>query len=226
MATRARLLVIDDDEQLLAALRRALAYGGYDVEVALTGEAGLRAALERPPDLVVLDVLLPGLDGLEVCRRLRAGGEVPVLMLTARDEVADRVAGLDAGADDYLVKPFAVDELLARVRALLRRRAPATADELRFADLTLNQATRTVQRAGRLLSLTPKEFDLLVLFLQHPRQVLTREVLFQRAWGYDFDGQSNVLDVYVSQLRTKLEAGGEPRLLHTVRGVGYALREG
>ena len=226
MTTRARLLVIDDDEQLLAALRRALAYEGYDVEVAPTGEAGLRAALKQPPDLVVLDVLLPGLDGLEVCRRLRGGGDVPVLMLTARDEVADRVAGLDAGADDYLVKPFAVDELLARVRALLRRRAPGTTDELRFADLTLNQATRTVQRGSRLLNLTPKEFDLLVLFLQHPRQVLTRELLFQRVWGYDFDGQSNVLDVYVSQLRSKLEAGGEPRLLHTVRGVGYALREG
>src|SRR5688572_29891989 len=224
--TRARLLVIDDDEQLLAALRRALAYEGYDVEVAPTGEAGLRAALKQPPDLVVLDVLLPGLDGLEVCRRLRGGDDVPVLMLTARDEVADRVAGLDAGADDYLVKPFAVDELLARVRALLRRRAPGTTDELRFADLTLNQATRTVQRGSRLLNLTPKEFDLLVLFLQHPRQVLTRELLFQRVWGYDFDGQSNVLDVYVSQLRSKLEAGGEPRLLHTVRGVGYALREG
>ena len=226
MTTRARLLVIDDDEQLLAALRRALAYEGYDVEVAPTGEAGLRAALKQPPDVVVLDVLLPGLDGLEVCRRLRGGGDVPVLMLTARDEVADRVAGLDAGADDYLVKPFAVDELLARVRALLRRRAPGTTDELRFADLTLNQATRTVQRGSRLLNLTPKEFDLLVLFLQHPRQVLTRELLFERVWGYDFDGQSNVLDVYVSQLRTKLEAGGEPRLLHTVRGVGYALREG
>ncbi len=225
MTTRARLLVIDDDEQLLAALRRALAYEGYDVEVAPTGEAGLRAALKQPPDLVVLDVLLPGLDGLEVCRRLRGGGDVPVLMLTARDEVADRVAGLDAGADDYLVKPFAVDELLARVRALLRRRAPGTTDELRFADLTLNQATRTVQRGSRLLNLTPKEFDLLVLFLQHPRQVLTRELLFQRVWGYDFDGQSNVLDVYVSQLRSKLEAGGEPRLLHTVRGVGYVLRE-
>jgi two-component system response regulator MprA len=226
MATRARLLVIDDDEQLLAALRRALAYEGYDVAVAPSGEAGLRVALERPPDLVVLDVLLPGVDGLEVCRRLRAGGDVPVLMLTARDEVADRVAGLDAGADDYLVKPFAVDELLARVRALLRRRAPAATDELRFADLTLNQATRTVQRGGRELTLTPKEFDLLLLFLQHPRQVLTRELLFPRVWGYDFDGQSNVLDVYVGHLRTKLEAAGEPRLLYTVRGVGYALREG
>jgi two-component system, OmpR family, response regulator MprA len=226
MATRARLLVVDDDEQLLAALRRALAYEGYEVEVAPSGEAGLRAALERPPDLVVLDVLLPGLNGLEVCRRLRAGGDVPVLMLTARDEVADRVAGLDVGADDYLVKPFAVDELLARVRALLRRRTPAATDELRFADLTLNQATRTVQRAGRTLSLTPKEYDLLVLFMQHPRQVLTRELLFQRVWGYDFDRQSNVLDVFVGHLRTKLEAGGEPRLLHTVRGVGYALREG
>src|ERR671927_428287 len=161
---RARLLVIDDDEQLLTALRRALAYEGYDVAVAPSGEEGLRLARDAPPDVVVLDVRLPGIDGLEVCRRLRAGGDVPVLMLTARDEVADRVAGLDAGADDYLVKPFAVDELLARVRALLRRRGPSATDELRFADLTLNQSTRTVQRGGRLLALTPKEYDLLVLF--------------------------------------------------------------
>lgn len=226
MAKRARLLVIDDDEQLLAALRRALAFEGYDVVVAPSGEAGLRAALEHPPDLVVLDVLLPGIDGLETCRRLRAGGsDVPVLMLTARDEVADRVAGLDAGADDYLVKPFAVDELLARVRALLRRRSPAAGDELRFADLTLNQATRTVYRGGREIVLTPKEFDLLAVFMRHPRQVLTREVLFERVWGCDIDWQSNVLDVYVGHLRSKLEAAGEPRLLHTVRGVGYVLRD-
>src|SRR4051794_28021113 len=222
---RAHLLVVDDDEHLSIALRRALAFEGYDVSLAASGEAGLRVALDRPPDLVVLDMLLPGLDGLEVCRRLRAGGDVPVLMLTARDEVADRVAGLDAGADDYLVKPFAVDELLARVRALLRRRTPATGGELRLADLTLDPATHVVRRGGRALSLTPKEFDLLVLFLQHPRQVLTRELLFERVWGYDFDGQSNVLDVYVGHLRAKLEADGAPRLLHTVRGVGYALRE-
>jgi two-component system, OmpR family, response regulator MprA len=225
LAIRARLLVIDDDEQLLTALRRALAYEGYDVDVAPSGEDGLHVARDAPPDLVVLDVRLPGIDGLEVCRRLRAGGDVPVLMLTARDEVADRVAGLDAGADDYLVKPFAVDELLARVRALLRRRAPAQGGELRLADLTLDPATRAVRRAGRELALTPKEFDLLALFLQHPRQVLTRELLFERVWGYDFDGQSNVLDVYVGHLRNKLEAEGEPRLLHTVRGVGYVLRE-
>jgi two-component system, OmpR family, response regulator MprA len=222
---RARLLVIDDDEQLLTALRRALAYEGYDVAVAPSGEEGLRLARDAPPDLVVLDVHLPGVDGLEVCRRLRAGGDVPVLMLTARDEVADRVAGLDAGADDYLVKPFAVDELLARVRALLRRRTPTTGGELRLADLTLDPATRIVRRGGRALTLTPKEFDLLALFMQHPRQVLTRELLFERVWGYDFDGQSNVLDVYVGHLRAKLEAEGAPRLLHTVRGVGYALRE-
>jgi two-component system, OmpR family, response regulator MprA len=222
---RAHLLVIDDDEQLLTALRRALAYEGYDVAVAPSGEEGLRLARDAPPDLVVLDVRLPGIDGLEVCRRLRAGDDVPVLMLTARDEVADRVAGLDAGADDYLVKPFAVDELLARVRALLRRRTPGTGGELRLADLTLDPSTRAVRRGGRDLTLTPKEFDLLTLFLQHPRQVLTRELLFERVWGYDFEGQSNVLDVYVGHLRTKLEADGEPRLLHTVRGVGYVLRE-
>jgi two-component system response regulator MprA len=222
---RAHLLVVDDDEHLSIALRRALVFEGYDVSVAASGEAGLRVALDRPPDLVVLDMLLPGLDGLEVCRRLRAGSDVPILILTARDEVADRVAGLDAGADDYLVKPFAVDELLARVRALLRRRGPAVGSELRLGDLTLNPTTRIVQRGGRELTLTPKEFDLLLLFLQHPRQVLTRELLFERIWGYDFDGESNVLDVYVGHLRSKLEAGGEPRLLHTVRGVGYVLRE-
>ncbi len=226
MAGRARLLVIDDDAQLLAALRRALAYDGYEVDAAATGEEGLRAARDRPPDLVVLDVLLPGIDGLEVCRRLRAGGtDVPVLMLTARDDVADRVAGLDAGADDYLVKPFAVDELLARVRALLRRRAPGTTDELRSGDVALNLATHSAHRGGRALTLTAKEFDLLAFFLQHPRQVLTRDLLFERVWGYEFDGQSNVVDVYVGHLRSKLEAEGEPRLLHTVRGVGYALRD-
>src|SRR5215217_6298579 len=191
---RAHLLVVDDDEHLSIALRRALAFEGYDVSLAASGEAGLRVALDRPPDLVVLDMLLPGL------------------------------AGLDAGADDYLVKPFAVDELLARVRALLRRRGPAVGSELRLGDLTLNPTTRIVQRGGRELTLTPKEFDLLLLFLQHPRQVLTRELLFERIWGYDFDGESNVLDVYVGHLRSKLEAGGEPRLLHTVRGVGYVLR--
>ncbi|MBX5492381.1 MAG: response regulator transcription factor [Chloroflexi bacterium] len=224
MSSRARLLVIDDDQQLLTALRRALAYEGYDVAVADSGEAGLRLARERPPDLVVLDVLLPGLDGLEVCRRLRAGGDVPILMLTARDEVSDRVAGLDAGADDYLVKPFAVDELLARVRALLRRRVPPP-EEWRFADLVLRPSTREVLRGERPLVLTPREFDLLALFLQHPRQVLTREVLMERVWGPDYDGESNVLEVYIGHLRNKLEAGGEPRLLHTVRGVGYVLKE-
>lgn len=224
MAARARLLVIDDDPQLLTALRRALAYEGYEVLTAESGEAGLRLARERPPDLVVLDVLLPGIDGLEVCRRLRAGGDVPILMLTARDEVSDRVAGLDAGADDYLVKPFAVDELLARVRALLRRRAPPP-EEWRFADLVLRPATREVFRGHRALALTPREFDLLALFLQHPRQVLTRELLMERVWGPDYEGDSNVLEVYIGHLRNKLEAGGEPRLLHTVRGVGYVLKE-
>src|SRR5438067_10715061 len=192
-----RILVIDDDEQLGSAVRRALAYEGYQVTLARDGTEGLRQAREQAPDLVVLDVLMPGLDGLEVCRRLRAGGDIPILMLTARDEVADRVQGLDAGADDYLVKPFAVDELLARVRALLRRRAPISGGELRLADLTLDPATRAVRRGDRDLTLTPKEFDLLVLFLQPPRQVLTRELLFERVWGYDFDGQSNVLDVSV-----------------------------
>ena len=221
---RARLLVIDDDEQLLTALRRALAYEGYDVAVAPAGEEGLRLARDTPPDLVVLDVHLPGIDGLEVCRRLRAGGDVPVLMLTARDEVADRVAGLDAGADDYLVKPFALDELLARLRALLRRTTGGD-EALVFADLTLDPKTREVRRGERLIELTRTEFLLLELFLRNPRQVLTRDVIFDRVWGYDFGPASNSLEVYVGYLRRKTEAEGEPRLIHTVRGVGYALRE-
>src|SRR4051812_11954091 len=225
MATRARLLVVDDDEQLLAALRRALAYDGYEVEVAPSGEAGLRAALERPPDLVVLDVMMPGLDGLEVCRRLRAGGDVPVLMLTARDEVIDRVQGLDAGADDYLAKPFALDELLARLRALLRRREATAPTVLRFADLTLDTASRQAQRGKRLIELTTKEFELLALFMRHPRRVLTRASIMEQIWGYDFDGESNVIEVYVGHLRQKLEVDGKPRLIDTIRHAGYVLRE-
>jgi two-component system response regulator MprA len=229
-----RVLLIDDDEQLGAALRRALGYEGYQVGLARDGAEGLRQAREQEPDLVVLDVLMPGLDGFEVCRRLRAGSDpsagagqgVPILMLTARDEVSDRVQGLDAGADDYLVKPFAVDEFLARVRALLRRRAPdGRAPVLRFADLRLDTATREAFRGERRIELSTKEYELLELFMRHPRQVLTRQMIFDRVWNYDFGSQSNLIEVYVGYLRQKLEQGGEPRLIHTVRGAGYTLRE-
>jgi two-component system, OmpR family, response regulator MprA len=223
-----RILVVDDDERLAASLRRSLEYAGYRVGVAHDGPRALTAAGREPPDLVVLDVLLPELDGYGVCRALRAasGGGPMVLMLTARDAVPDRVAGLDAGADDYLVKPFEHDELLARVRALLRRRpAPAEAPQaLTLADLTLDPGTREVRRADRPVELTALEFDLLHHFLRHPRQVLTRAQLMNAVWGGGSPLTSNVVDVYVGYLRTKLEAAGEPRLLHTVRGVGYALR--
>jgi two-component system response regulator MprA len=221
-----RILVIDDDEQLGAALRRALAYEGYEVALAPDGVEGLRQALEQHPDLIVLDVLMPGLDGFEVCRRLRAGGDVPVLMLTARDEVADRVHGLDAGADDYLVKPFVVDEFLARVRALLRRRpADGSASVLRFADLRLDTASREAFRGERRIELSTKEYELLALFMRNPRRVLTRETIFDRVWNYDFGSQSNLIEVYVGYLRQKTEKEGEPRLIQTVRGAGYVLRD-
>jgi len=220
--------VVDDERAVRESLRRALELEGYDVELAPDG----RAALERleakndQPDAVVLDVLMPGPDGLEVCRRLRkAGSRVPVLMLTARDEVESRVAGLDAGADDYVTKPFALEELLARLRALLRRTSTTTGEPLRFADLELNPGTREVRRGGEPIELTRTEFSLLELFLLNPRQVLTRSVIFERVWGYDFGFASNSLDVYIGYLRRKTEAGGKPRLIQTVRGVGYALRE-
>jgi two-component system, OmpR family, response regulator MprA len=223
---RERILVIDDDEAITTALRRALSFEGYAVETAPNGEEGLARARDANPDLVILDVLMPGLDGFEVCRRLRSADDTPILMLTARDEVADRVRGLDVGADDYLVKPFAADELLARVRALLRRREPREKTAvLRFADLTVDVAARSVRRGGREVQLSAKEFDLLVYLARHARQVLTREQLLDAVWGYQFDGESNVLDVYVGYLRQKLEANGEPRLIHTVRAVGYVLRE-
>ena len=220
-----RILVIEDEVKITDFLRRGLSYEGYEVDVAHEGAAGLARALDDPPDLVVLDIMLPGLDGLEVCRQLRTESDVPILMLTAKDAVPDRVAGLDSGADDYLIKPFAFDELLARIRALLRRRQPAEQQVLRFADLTLNQATRRVMRCERQIELTAKEYDVLELFMRHPRQVLTRDIIYERIWGYDFGGESNIIEVYVRYLRTKLEAAGEPRLIHTVRGVGYVLRE-
>jgi two-component system response regulator MprA len=223
------ILVVDDERAVRESLRRALELEGYEVEIAEDGEAALaRLASDPQPDAVILDILMPGIDGLEVCRRMRASGHgVPVLMLTARAEIDSRVAGLDAGADDYLPKPFALAELLARLRAHLRRAGSdhAEGDALRFANLELHPGTREVRRAGEAIELTRTEFSLLELFLRNPRQVLTRSVIFERVWGYDFGPSSNSLDVYVGYLRRKTEAGGKTRLIHTVRGVGYALRE-
>jgi two-component system response regulator MprA len=220
-----RILVVDDERPVRDALARALRLEGYEVDVAGDGPEALCSLARRSADAIVLDVLMPTLDGLETCRTLRRrGDETPVLMLTARHEVSDRVAGLDAGADDYLVKPFALEELLARLRALLRRTAGGDG-VLSFADLTLDPATREVRRGERKIELTRTEFHLLELFLRNPRQVLTRDVIFDRVWGYDFGPASNSLEVYVGYLRRKTEAAGEPRLIHTVRGVGYALRE-
>ena len=224
-----KILVVDDERAVRESLRRALELEGYEIALADDGNEALATLRdgEPPPDVVILDVLMPGVDGLEVCRRLRAdGNHVPVLMLTARDEVENRVAGLDAGADDYVTKPFALEELLARVRALLRRAGDGDGGEvLSFGDLQLDLGTREVRRNGRLIDLTRTEFALLELFLRNPRQVLTRSIIFERVWGYDFGFASNSLDVYIGYLRRKTEAGGEPRLIHTVRGVGYALRE-
>ncbi len=220
-----RILIIEDDEGILRVLRRALSYEGYQVETALDGEAGLSQAHDWRPDLVILDLMLPGMDGLEVTQRLRTGGNIPILMLTAKDTINDRVQGLDAGADDYMTKPFELDELLARVRALLRRTQLERAPVLSFNDLTLDTSTRIATRRSRPVALTAKEYDLLELFMRHPRQVMTREMIFDRVWGYDFGGESNVLDVYIRYLRQKLESEGETRLIHTVRGVGYVLRE-
>jgi two-component system response regulator MprA len=221
------ILVVDDEPAVREALRRALELEGYSVELAADGVEAIERLEETPdPDAILLDVLMPRVDGIEVCRRLRlAGRRLPVLMLTARAEVSDRVAGLDAGADDYVVKPFALEELLARLRALLRRSGAENAEALRFADLELDPATRDVRRGERRIELTRTEFSLLELFLRNPRQVLTRSLIFERVWGYDFGPASNSLDVYIGYLRRKTEEGGEPRLLQTVRGVGYALRE-
>ncbi len=223
----ATVLIVDDDVRLVEMLRRTLAYEGYQVITASDGQEALARVQEQRPDVVVLDWLMPKLDGLTVIQRLRmAGDTTPVLMLTARDAVEDRVAGLDSGADDYLVKPFAPAELLARVRALLRRAEPA-ADEkpLTFADLWLDPVTRETRRGDRAFTLSPREFDLLAFFLRNPRRVLPRSRILQAVWGHDFDGYDSVLDVYIGYLRAKTEAGGEPRLIHTVRGVGYVLRE-
>jgi two-component system, OmpR family, response regulator MprA len=222
-----KILIVDDERAVRESLQRALELEGYEIELAADG----REALERlgaggHVDAVLLDVLMPGMDGLEVCRTIRReGNSVPVLMLTARTQVEDRVEGLDAGADDYVTKPFALEELLARLRALLRRTADGSGETLSFADLELDPGTRQVRRGGELIELTRTEFSLLELFMLNPRQVLTRSVIFERVWGYDFGYGSNSLDVYIGYLRRKTEAGGKPRLIQTVRGVGYALRE-
>jgi two-component system, OmpR family, response regulator MprA len=228
-----RILVVDDDRAVRDSLRRSLQFNGYTVQLAGDGQQALDALATARPDAMVLDVMMPRVDGLEVCRRLRgAGDDLPILVLTARDAISDRVAGLDAGADDYLPKPFALEELLARLRALLRRSPPdggAPAEPakapLSFADLVLDESTREVSRGERRISLTRTEFSLLELFMRHPRQVLTRSRILEDVWGYDFPTSGNALEVYVGYLRRKTEAGGEPRLIHTVRGVGYALRE-
>ena len=225
-----KILVVDDERAVRESLRRALELEGYEIELAADGrEALYRLEGDAEPDAMILDVLMPGVDGLEVCRRLRgSGSKLPVLMLTARTQVEDRVEGLDAGADDYVTKPFALDELFARVRALLRRSADEEGESgevVRFADLELDPATREVTRSGRPIELTRTEFTLLELFMRNPRQVLTRTIIFERVWGYDFGYASNSLDVYIGYLRRKTEAEGERRLIQTVRGVGYALRE-
>jgi two-component system response regulator MprA len=220
-----RILVIEDEPKISSLIKRGLIYEGHEVDVADNGERGLEIARESPPDLVILDLMLPGIDGFEVCRRLRTAGDVSILMLTARDNVSDKVRGLDSGADDYLTKPFAFNELNARVRALLRRRRPAEQMTLRYADLTLDLGTREVSRGPRKIDLTTREFDMLEMFMRHPRQVLTRDIIYERIWNYDFGGESNIIEVYIRYLRGKLEAAGEPRLIQTVRGVGYALRE-
>ncbi|EXX89471.1 transcriptional regulator [Paenibacillus darwinianus] len=225
---RQKILVVDDDEKITSLLRRSLAFEGYEVTTAANGLEGLKAMLAADPDLVVLDVMMPHVDGWEVCRRIREGGSaVPVLMLTAKDEIKDRVKGLDTGADDYLVKPFALEELLARVRALLRRKSDKSekgSAQLAFEDLVLDLDSREAIRAGRAFDLTSKEFDLLHLFMQNPRRVLMRETIMEKIWGYDYSGESNVLEVYIAMLRQKTEEGGARRLIQTVRGTGYVLK--
>ena len=221
----AKILVIEDEERIREFLHRGLTFEQYRVDTASDGQVGLDKARDNPPDLVLLDLMLPGIDGIEVCRRLRAVSDVPILMLTAKETIEDRVIGLDAGADDSLVKPFAFDELMARVRALLRRTQPAKPQVYRFAGLELDTGTRQGRRGEHTFDLTAKEYELLELFMRHPRQVLTRDIIFDRVWDYDFGGESNIIEVYVRYLRQKTEANKMPRLIHTVRGIGYVLRD-
>lgn len=221
----ARILVIEDEDKIRQFLQRGLSYADYRVESASDGLKGLELARDNPPDLILLDLMLPTIDGIEVCRRIRAASDVPILMLTAKESIEDRVEGLDAGADDYLVKPFAFDELVARIRALLRRAQPSQPQIYRFDNLELDTGTRRGQRGEHTFDLTAKEYELLELFMRHPRQVLTREVIFDRVWNYDFGGESNIIEVYVRYLRQKTEVNDMSRLIHTVRGVGYVMRE-
>lgn len=222
----ANILLVEDEVKLAQFVQLELVQEGYQVTVAHDGMTGLTSAREQPIDLIILDWMLPGFSGVEVCRRLRStGDQVPVILLTAKDEIQDRVEGLDAGADDYLVKPFSIEELLARVRAHLRRTQEEDPDELQFSDLTLNQRTREIFRGGRAIELTAKEFDLLVYLMRHPRQVLTRDRILEEVWGYDFMGDSNIIEVYIRYLRLKLEENQEKRMIQTVRGVGYVMRE-
>ena len=227
---REHVLIIDDDEKIISMLKRALAFEGYRVSAASDGLAGLQKLAQETPDLIILDVMMPQLDGWEVCRRIRESGlSVPILMLTAKDDLTSKVKGLDIGADDYLVKPFALEELLARIRALLRRNAHSGGSwepsrQLKYGDLVLDPDSREVYRAGRRVELTAKEFDLLHLFMQNPRRVLPRDMIMEKIWGYDYSGESNVLEVYINLLRQKLEEQGEKRIIQTVRGAGYVLR--
>lgn len=220
------ILVVEDEVKLAQFIELELKYEGYNITVVHDGLGGLTTARETKPDLILLDWMLPGISGLEICRRLRlTGDKVPIILLTAKDEIGDRVAGLDAGADDYIVKPFSIEELLARIRANLRRTQEKDSEQLQFLDLRLNKSTREVYRAQRSIELTAKEFDLLEYLITHPRQVLTRDQILERVWGYDFMGDSNIIEVYVRYLRLKLEAEGEKRIIHTVRGVGYVLKD-
>ncbi|MBM6384700.1 response regulator transcription factor [Paenibacillus sp. ACRRY] len=225
---RSTILIVDDDEKIVSMLRRGLAFEGYEVQTAANGAEGLSKLMDKEPDVVVLDVMMPQIDGFEVCRRLReAGSKVPVLMLTAKDEVQSRVTGLDTGADDYLVKPFALEELLARVRALLRRKsdiAETPDNRLVYEDIILDNDSREVLRDGKRLELTAKEFELLNLFMQNPKRVLSRDLIMDKIWGYDYSGESNVLEVYIAMLRQKTEEYGGKRLIQTIRGAGYILR--
>jgi two-component system, OmpR family, response regulator MprA len=225
MEEKKRILVVDDDPEIVNFLKKGLVLEGYAVETASNGIEALDRFRQAEPDLVILDIMMPGPDGLEVGREMRRGSQVPILLLTARGTVQDRVAGLDSGADDYLVKPFALDELLARMRALLRRHPNLEPEVLRFGDISLDTSSREVKRADKTVELTAQEFALLEYFLRHPRQVLKRDQIYQQVWGYDFGGESNVIEVYILYLRNKLEADGQSRLIHTVRGVGYVLKE-
>ncbi|MFX3631981.1 MAG: response regulator transcription factor [Candidatus Pristimantibacillus sp.] len=225
---RPQIVVVDDDDKITSLLRRSLAFEGYEVTTASNGMEGLKVLMTAEPDLLILDVMMPQVDGWEVCRRVRESGSVvPILMLTAKDDIADRVKGLDTGADDYLVKPFALEELLARVRALLRRKTDKieeSSSKIIYEDLALDQDSREAIRSGRRIELTAKEYDLMLLFMQNPRRVLTRDSIMEKIWGYDFSGESNVLEVYIAMLRQKLEDGEGKRIIQTVRGTGYVLR--